>query len=63
MKRFLLFAGMEYYPNGGWGDFRNSFDTLEEAKREILVEIVQGNDWYQIVDGRTGEIVDGSGQK
>lgn len=31
MKRFLLFAGFNYYPEGGWSDFRGSFDTAEEA--------------------------------
>ena len=32
MKRFLVFGGEDYYPHGGWGDFIDSFDTIEEAK-------------------------------
>jgi hypothetical protein len=35
MKRFLLFAGENYYPSGGMEDFINSFDSEQEAK-----------DWY-----------------
>lgn len=31
-KRYLLFSGSDYYPEGGTGDFRGSFDTIEEAK-------------------------------
>ena len=32
MKRFLVFAGDAYYPEGGMHDFQEDFDTLEEAK-------------------------------
>lgn len=31
MKRYLLFAGDQYYPRGGMYDLRGDFDTLEEA--------------------------------
>lgn len=31
MKRFLVFAGSEYYPCGGWEDFVGDYDTVEEA--------------------------------
>ena len=31
MKRYLLFAGDQYYPSGGWNDFKNSFHSLKEA--------------------------------
>lgn len=34
MKRFLLFYGDVYYPNGGMDDFKGSYDTLEEAMKE-----------------------------
>jgi len=53
MKRFLLFEGYHYYPQGGWGDFVKDFDTFEEAKQNINTT----NDlWNQIVDLETGEI-------
>jgi len=32
MKRFLVFAGDSYYPEGGMHDFQEDFDTLEEAR-------------------------------
>ena len=32
MKRFLVFAGYCYYPDGGMNDFLEDFDTLEEAR-------------------------------
>ncbi len=32
MKRFLVFAGDAYYPEGGMYDFQEDFDTLEEAR-------------------------------
>jgi hypothetical protein len=32
MKRFLVFAGDAYYPEGGMNDFQEDFDTLEEAR-------------------------------
>ena len=27
--KYLLFAGSDYYPCGGWDDYRGAFDTLE----------------------------------
>jgi len=50
MKRYLLFTGNDYYPEGGWGDFGGDFDTIEEIKHteKYMVE-----DWYQIVDTET----------
>ena len=57
MKRFLLFAGDEYYPTGGWGDFISDFDTLEEVKKDILSGRFY-KDWYQIVDTQNKEVVD-----
>lgn len=32
-NKYYLFAGETFYPEGGFYDFRNSFDTLEEAKK------------------------------
>jgi hypothetical protein len=36
LKRYLLFMYDDYYPGGGWHDFRGSFDTPEEAMAEAL---------------------------
>ena len=54
MKRFLLFSGDSYYPSGGWSDFDKDFDTVDEAKSHI---VQNREDWYEIVDSTTGEIV------
>ena len=51
MKRYLLFTGEYYYPSGGWRDFRDSFDTVEEALTQSR------GDWWHIVDSETGVIV------
>ena len=31
MKPFYLFAGLAYYPKGGFADFHGCFKTVEEA--------------------------------
>jgi hypothetical protein len=55
MNRFLLFSGDHFYPAGGWHDFQNSFDSLEEAK---LADHTDKYEWSMIVDSTTGTIVD-----
>ena len=57
MKQFLLFAGDHFYPSGGWGDFKNSFDTVEEAQEGAADELAGNSDWWQIVDITTGKVV------
>lgn len=32
---FLLFSGSDYYPEGGWLDFRGCFTTIDEAKAAL----------------------------
>lgn len=61
MKRFLLFAGDEYYPLGGWRDFAKSADSAEELMIEVeklSVECDGGFFWFQIIDSETGEELD-----
>lgn len=54
MKRFLLFVGEEYYPCGGWHDFRGAFDTAEEAKRAVFEPRDSANGfWWHVVDTET----------
>ena len=33
---FQLFAHDRYYPEGGWSDYRGSFNTLDEAKKKAI---------------------------
>lgn len=47
MKRYALFAGHNYYPCGGWDDFKGSFDTPEEA---LALYKTGNHEWGHIVD-------------
>ena len=53
-KRYLVFAGDDHYPGGGWKDFRGDTDTMVEA-----TDLVIGCrlDWHEIVDTDTMEVV------
>ena len=31
MKRYLVFTYPGYYPGGGWSDFIDDFDSIEDA--------------------------------
>lgn len=67
MKRYLVFAGKNYYPGGGWSDFRGAFDDLESAAAEAARLVLEpkhdedawGNDgrleWSHCVDLVTGQ--------
>lgn len=35
MKNYLVFIGEDYYPNGGMEDFKEDFNTLDDAKQYI----------------------------
>ena len=53
MKKYWLFAGDIYYPNGGMDDFRKDYDTLEEVQEWI--DTVFTTDewtlcWYKVYD-------------
>lgn len=62
-KRYALFAGMRYYPDGGWEDFKGLFETIEDAQafsRDSLNEKDEEflvYDWGQIVDLLTEKVV------
>jgi hypothetical protein len=49
---FLLFAGDNYYPSGGWKDYRGSYASEEDA---IAWLADQSFDWWHLVSG--GQIV------
>lgn len=46
----------EYYPGGGWTDFVDSFETIDEAKQMALRE-PRLLEQFQIVDSTDGKIV------
>lgn len=57
MGRYLVFAGHFYYPSGGWDDFKGSFDSLKDAKKQARDTFDKGCDWYHVVDSVTQRIV------
>lgn len=63
MKRYLVFLFDSYYPDGGWGDFADSFDDLNESisfardRRKPSSGDYQ-YDYYQVVDRDTGTKLD-----
>ncbi len=69
-KRYMLFSGDNYYPQGGWDDHDGSFDTINEARELIKIEPRRRSDgvlyliyiiderafdWYQLIDLNTGK--------
>ena len=59
LKRYILFAGLNYYPAGGWNDMNLSFDATEEVLLENpeLPLKIKDFDWHHVIDTHTGERV------
>lgn len=55
MKRFALFACDQYYPCGGWDDFKGSFDSVHDALTELATTSC---DWWHIIDLTSGEKIE-----
>lgn len=55
MKRFLLFGGGYYSADGGWCDFKGSFDSIEEAQSAALAD--KDLKWFHVADVQTASIV------
>lgn len=56
MKRYLVFSGNRYYPDGGWDDFQGSFDTAEEANAVATKLASEGEYiWSHWLDLETAE--------
>lgn len=56
LKRFLLFANVTYYAHGGWNDFVDSFDTIDDATNAVG-RTRRDIDWWHVVDSTTGQKV------
>lgn len=54
VKRYLLFAGDQYYPSGGWHDLSGEFDSIEEAEEYVFE---RGYEWWHVVDREELRIV------
>ncbi len=51
-KRYIAFAGENYYPCGGWNDMRLETNDLGAAQAAI-----KGTDWGHVVDMETGAVI------
>lgn len=53
-KRYALFGGDCYYPEGGFNDFRGAFDTVKAAVRQAKAKKME---WFHILDLETLSVV------
>jgi hypothetical protein len=51
---FVLFAGDNYYPLGGWRDWAGTFPSKEEA---VTWAAQTRRDWWHVLDVKRGSIV------
>ena len=58
--RFLLFSYESYYPNGGTGDLRISFNTIEELEYGHSGEPFGLSEYIDVFDTKTGRTVNKS---
>jgi hypothetical protein len=49
---FILFAGQDYYPGGGWEDFIGMYESLEEAREAFY------KSGYSVIKYEWGHVVD-----
>lgn len=52
---FIVFAGDNYHPSGGWNDFAGMYSTFDDA---YSAAIDHNGDWAQIVNLDTLEKID-----
>ena len=61
-KPFALFAGAKFYSSPGWHDYCGQHATLSDASTVGKAKLTSSSDdWWQVVDLRTLEIVAGEG--
>lgn len=58
--RFLLFSYESYYPNGGTGDLRISFNTIEELEEDYEYLPFGLGEYIDVFDTKTGRTVNKS---
>uniref|UniRef100_A0A6M3XFU6 Uncharacterized protein n=1 Tax=viral metagenome TaxID=1070528 RepID=A0A6M3XFU6_9ZZZZ len=60
--RYAVFSGLRYYSCGGWDDLQSRYDTIDElAADEAAWKLSKWKlrkEWYQVVDLKTGEILE-----
>jgi hypothetical protein len=58
MEQYIVFAGENFYPLGGWCDYIGSYSTVEEARNAANNREC---DWWQIVDITSKNVVEDRG--
>lgn len=58
--RFLVFSYESYYPNGGTGDLKISFNTIEELKEDYEDLPFGLHEYIEVFDTKTGRTVNKS---
>ena len=56
MKRYWLFAGIFYYPEGGMEDLVKVSDDEDELKKEVNDNWSDKYNWYHIYDSKEQKI-------
>ncbi len=56
MKRYVVFAGDDYYPGGGWEDFHFASNDLNEV-RAYIAQYASKADWHHLVDLEEGIVI------
>lgn len=51
---FLVFAGSDYYPSGGWNDLAETSESIELAVQSAKAE---NADWWHVVNTATLQVV------
>lgn len=54
---YALFAGLMYYPEGGWGDHRVTLTDLEKVRLQATL-IAEEVDWWHIINLENGHVVE-----
>ncbi|MCJ2084565.1 hypothetical protein MKK88_00960 [Methylobacterium sp. E-005] len=54
---YALFAGLMYYPEGGWGDHRLTTPDLSSAQAEAK-NAEHSADWWHIIHVPTGMVIE-----
>lgn len=55
MKRYALFAWHPFEAAGGWNDFVDSFDSVQDAKEKAAADAYHSI--WQVVDVNDGTVV------
>lgn len=59
MKRYLVFAGNAYYPDGGWQDYHSEHETELAAMDTAAIALSGSNgfEWAHVVDSEARKMV------